>query len=438
MNKLILSVAFILLSSSFAWAQSHEHNMDHDHDMMDMDDMSSMSSLFCPEDQQALDLLSGMCFTLPQHGKEFSDTMIHGNLFVVGISQEGPRGDDRFASPNMLMADYGKSFSSGHTLGVNLMLTAEKWTFPTEGYPELFQIGEENHDGVPYIDHQHPHSSPIMGLTFSDVYRWNDNTKNYLKVFFAPRGQTTEGPIAFMHRSTGVVNPDAPLGHHVGQDVGHISSTVLGGAVYLGKFSLELSAFHGQEPSPDVVELQMGPLDSGAARLGYQLAEKMLALASFAYVGNPEHNDPEIKFYRRYSLSFYNEWTWDSWNAANTFIFGRIENMDLTSELSSFAEEFALNKKPMTLWGRLEVLQRTPDELMVDADNPGHAEWITMATLGYTHLLTSFSNMDLQLGASVSKYFIPGVFHDAYGNDPWAGKIFLQLSGMKMWHSGDD
>jgi len=29
---------------------------------------------------------------------------------------------------------------------------------------------------------------------------------------------------------------------------------------------------------------------------------------------------------------------------------------------------------------------------------------------------------------------LPGDFRSAYGGDPWSGKIFLQLGGMKMAH----
>ena len=404
------------------------------HDMSMENNSASLPSLFCMNPNESLDLLTGMCSQLFDLKSKSESFMLHGNVFLVGISQEGPRGEDGFALPNMLMLDYQNNSGSAHTLGVNLMLTIEKWTFPKDGYPELLQIGEKNADGDPYIDAQHPHSSPIMGLTFSDTYRWDQSSKSHAKFFFAPRGQTTEGPIAFMHRNTGMVNPDAPLGHHIGQDVGHISSTVLGAALYWQKMSLEISAFNGTEPEPDVVELRMGPLDSGAVRVGYQLSEKMLGLISFAYVNEPEPDEPQVGFYRRYSASLYNEWHFsDSWKLYNTFIYGRVENYDLIPNLSSFAEEFAFNKKPMTIWGRIEILQRAPEQLQVVVPAPENADWISEVTLGYTHHLASAMNMDFQLGASVSKYFIPSILKEAYGSDPWAGKIFIQTSGMKMF-----
>jgi len=428
MKILPLICSLFICSSLQVFAQTMQH-----HDAMVEMNHSNSPSLFCMKSHEVLDLFTGMCSPLPIQGKETGHNMIHGNLFLVGISQEGPRGRDQGAAPNMLMLEHLSNSNSRHSLGVNLMLTFEKWTFPKEGYPELLQIGEKNHEGIPYIDAQHPHSSPIMGLTFSDTFRWNDSTKDYMRFFFAPRGQNTEGPIAFMHRNTGMVNPDAPLGHHIGQDVGHITSTVLGTSVNLGDTSWEVSAFHGAEPSPDVVDLQLGPLDSGATRIGHQFGENTLGLISFAYIRNPEPDEPEITFYRRYSASLYSEWGTDSeWKSYNTFIYGRVENYDLIPGLNSFAEEFAFKKQPMTLWGRIEVLERAPKQLQVNVTDPEHPRWVTAATLGYTHHLLSLSDVDFQAGLSVSKYFIPSDFRDAYGTDPWAGKIFIQVSGMKI------
>src|SRR5262249_45983389 len=159
------------------------------------------------------------------------------------------------------------------------MGTFERWTFPDRGYPELLQIGETDENGVPFIDAQHPHSSPIMGLTLSDTIRLETSReKDYLKFFFAPRGESTDGPIAFMHRPSGMANPDAPLGHHVGQDVGHISSTVIGASLKLGETRIEASTFNGTEPEPDKVDLPLGPPNSYAVRLIEEFSPAVAAM----------------------------------------------------------------------------------------------------------------------------------------------------------------
>jgi hypothetical protein len=116
----------------------------------------------------------------------------------------------------------------------------------------------------------------------------------------------------------------------------------------------------------------------------------------------------------------------------NSLIWGMINFYDDTSKLSSFAEEFLLHKNKCNIWGRIEVLQRTPAELEIVAGS-NHSKWVTAATLGYTHHLLSWNEANLGLGTAFTKYFLPSEFRDAYGGNPIAAKIFLQLSGMKMW-----
>jgi hypothetical protein len=319
-------------------------------------------------------------------------------------------------------------------LNLDFMGTAEKWTFPKSGYPELLQIGEENEDHVPFRDAQHPHSSPVMGLTISDTISLQ-NEKDHIKVWFAPRGQSTDGPVAFMHRPTGMQNPDAPLGHHIGQDVGHITSTVIGAQLHLSQSNLEISSFHGEEPEPTEVDLPIGSPNSFAARFTQQLNPHFYAMASAAYVKHPETHATGPDHIWRYSASAYNDFSFENgWMLHNTLIWGMVKNYDEASTLHSFGEEFWFHKGPANIWSRLELLQRTPAELAISGygdENKGR--WVTAATLGYTHTLASWEGLNLGLGGSVTKDFLPEGFRAAYGGNPWSGRVFLRLNGMKMW-----
>jgi hypothetical protein len=271
-----------------------------------------------------------------------------------------------------------------------------------------------------------------MGLTFSDTFRLSENLN--VKAFFAPRGQSTEGPLAFRHRPTGMANPDAPLGHHVGQDVGHITSSVLGASIYWRELIVEGSVFNGTEPEPSKVDLPVDKLNSASGRIGYRLSGDMLILASAAYLKDPEPDHHDIEFVRRFGASLYNQFHFSEWKWDNALIWGRIQNYDHVPNLSSFAEEFAVSKNRCSIWGRFEYLQRTPDQLAVfyttDGDRP---RWVSMATVGYTHDLSEWNGLELKAGGSLSKYFLGSEFKTAYGEDPWAAKVFLQVGGMTMW-----
>jgi hypothetical protein len=400
------------------------------------DEPMEHASLADCSDMEVWEVGMGMCMPLPMAGMPMKMLMLHGNAFAVGITESGPRGRTDFAAPNMFMADLGTSIGDTQYLNLDYMGSIERWTFPYRGYPELLQTGESNSQGTPFLDAQHPHNSPVMGLTLSDTIRLNNNSKNSVKLFFAPRGESTDGPVAFMHRPTGMINPDAPLGHHIAQDVGHISSTVLGGLLNVGTTRLEASAFNGTEPNPDAVDLTLGTLDSFAARIIEGFSPHVTAMASVAYVKNPEPNAPDISFEYRYSASLYTQFPiWDGWKLHNTLIFGLITNYDHASTLSSMGEEFLLRGEHPRYWGRIEALQRTAEELEIPTvQNQNDGEWVEAVTLGYTHAIAKWTGAELGLGTSVTMDILPSDFSEAYGSHtPMTGKVFLQFGGMRMW-----
>jgi hypothetical protein len=377
------------------------------------------------------DYTTAMCQPLPMKGMPMRMLMWHGNSFFTQIWQEGRRGENAFAVPNMFMLDMGSSLGDRHYINWEVMGTVERWTFPKRGYPEFLQIGEEDEDHRPYLDAQHPHSSPIMGLTLSDTIAIGG--RDFIKIWFAPRGSSTDGPVPFMHRPTGMVNPDAPLGHHIGQDAGHISSTVIGAEARLNSSTLEVSSFHGQEPEPAHVDLPMGTPDSFAARFTQQFTPNTYAMASFAYVQNPEPHDSDLKKIWRYSASLYDDRKLSSgWSVSQAWIWGVINGYDEASALTSLAQETWLRKGPCGFWNRFEVLQRTAEELDVGLSQD--RQWVTALTLGYTHELHKWENAELALGLSLGKDFLPARWRSAYGGDPLTGKVFVQLSGMGMQH----
>jgi hypothetical protein len=389
------------------------------------------------DEMSVFDPATGMCAMYPMADMPMKMIMVHGNIFGTHIWEEGPRARDAWASTSMVMGDFGSSLGNHHYLNLDIMATAEKWTVPDRGYPLLLQIGETDSHGQPFIDAQHPHSSPIMGLTLSDTISFGDSKdKNNLKVFFAPRGEATDGPIAFMHRTTAMVNPDAPLGHHIGQDVGHITSTVIGGSLKLNSTHIEASTYHGTEPDPESVDLPIGKPDSFSFRVIEDFSDQFMGMISFARVNEPESDQPDIQFENRYSASLYrvrkvsSEWTY-----YNSLIYGLITQYDHAKSLSSFTDEFLFQGPKPRIWARIEILQRTPSELAVPTTtDPNSPEWVTALTVGYTHKLASWpDSIELGLGGSVTKDLLPSDFIQAYGGNPWSGKIFLQLGGMKMW-----
>ncbi len=449
--KRLLYFTFFISCLTFAESEHPEEHTHHEAMQHEGhgDHMKNRGKVFLlPSDCNDLevwDSVTAMCLPYPK-GQDMTHLMLHGNVFLSGIAQSGPRGDDAIASTQMLMGNLGKTFGERHYLNLGIMTTLEKWTLPQTGYPLILQTGESNHDGNPYIDHQHPHNTPIMGLTFSDTIRLGSGeNKSHLKAFFSPRGQSTDGPITFMHRPTSVVQPDAPLGHHIGQDVGHITSTVIGASLRLNTTELQASVFNGSEPEPDEINLPIGTPNSGAVRLVQYFTEDFIGMASIAYVKDPHgggHTTTAAKTYDddetsaiRYSTSFYSKnHLFNDWQLYNSLIYGSIRTFGVDTMRHSFSYEFVVTDQHSTVFSRTEVLQRIAAELSIpSATEPLKSEWVGAFTLGYSYLLKNWGAMHLNLGASVTKSFVPTAFAAEYGGNPWSGKVFLQLSGMEMW-----
>lgn len=352
------------------------------------------------------------------------------NIFGVFSALQGPRGVDQFAAPNMFMVDVGRAITTRQFLNLNLMGTAELWTYPQRGYPQLLQIGEERSGGQPFVDAQHPHTSPIMGLTLSDTVSLDSSRT--LKLFFAPRGETTDGPIAYMHRDSARDNPDAPLGHHVGQDVGHISSTVLGAQLDLGHIILEASAFNGTEPNPTVVDLPLGPINSEALRVTYAISAGHRVMGSVANVEQTDPQYPGTSSATRLSAALYDHLALgDLGPLDHTLIVGSITRHPTYSSLTSFLDEAVLQRGSFDLWGRIEVLQRLASELQIPTSPmPGSdvKHWISAMTLGYTHWSAPRRNLQFGLGTSLTMDVVPGDWAGAYGTrTPITARLIIQL-----------
>jgi len=354
--------------------------------------------------------------------------MVQGNGFASVINAEGPRGGRTFSAPNMLMADFGSTIGDHQYFNVDLMATAEKWTVPVRGTPELTQIGDTDQNDEPYVDHQHPHPSPVMGLTFSDTVSLGTG---FFKFSFAPRGESGDGPVSFMHRPTGMVNPTAPLGHHTGQDVGHVTSTVLSALYGWGDNRLEVSVFNGTEPDPAKVTFPLGDLNSGAVRVTHSFGGGWYAMASSAYVKSPERLEPDIDSQERYSASLYaDKDLGGSRRFQNALILGSLSESHRPDK-HSLGEEFLLTFAANKLWGRVEFVERSSADLEISIDD--RPRWISAFTLGYTYRLAEWNETELALGASLTKYILPTEYHASYSGEPWSETLFLQMSGMKMW-----
>jgi hypothetical protein len=336
--------------------------------------------------------------------------MFMANGFIVDTQQSGPRGADKFYSPNMFMGMVQHSAGSRGVFQLDAMLSLEPATVTDRRYPLLFQTGETAF-GNPIVDAQHPHNF-IMGLGVHYAYRLAENT--LIDAYFAPVGDPALGPVAYPHRASAMEIPQATLSHHR-QDSTHISDDVVTVGITHRKIRVEASGFHGAEPGENRWIIQQGAMDSYSGRVWFFPSENWAAQVSLGRLSHPEALEPGDRVRSTASLHY----TKGSWSSS--FIWGRDHQTESRHDLNSYLGEsvFALRQKNY-FTGRFELVDK--DELIV----PG-IHRIAAYTVGYTRDIGSIPHLRTGLGANVSWYSIPDTLRTAYGDHPVGVNIFLRL-----------
>jgi len=135
--------------------------------------------------------------------------MVHGFVNAIYDKQTGPRGDEKTFTQSTAMLMGNRPVGPG-TLGLRAMVSLDP-TMGKSGYPLLFQTGESADGTTPLVDRQHPHDF-FMELAASYSVKLGEDSAVF--AYFGLPGEPALGPSAFMHRFSGMRNPEAPLTHH--------------------------------------------------------------------------------------------------------------------------------------------------------------------------------------------------------------------------------
>lgn len=248
--------------------------------------------------------------------------MLHGEIKAGYNRQGGPRGISKAESQNWLMGMAERPAGPGRLM-LRAMLSAEPWTTPRRGFPQLLQTGE-TFKGLPVIDAQHPHDL-LMEIAAS----YSVALIEQLAIHFygGPVAEPALGPTAFMHRPSASENPAPPLSHHY-QDSSHITHGVITTGITAWRFRLEGSLFHGAEPDENRKDLEMGKLDSWSARLAFLPTKNWSMQYSQGHLVDPEFLDPGNLVRRTASISHNRSWQDGNW--ASTVVWAGIASFMAT------------------------------------------------------------------------------------------------------------
>ncbi|MFY9554153.1 MAG: c-type cytochrome [Blastocatellia bacterium] len=369
--------------------------------------------------------------------------MAHGDLKVGFNHQGGPRGVNKAESQNWFMLMAERQAGPGKLM-LRGMFSAEPWTTPRRGFPELFQTGE-TFEGRPIIDAQHPHD---LFMELAAAYNIQLSEHVTLNFYGGPVAEPALGPVAFMHRMSGSENPAAPLGHHW-QDSTHITHGVITAGVTAWRFRIESSLFHGAEPDENRKDIEMGKLDSWSGRIWFTPTPNWAMQFSYGHLVNPEAIEPGNL--KRLTASISHDRSWDDGNWATSLIWGRNHerhgnsNAYLLESTANFLDKNYLYTR-LELVDKLGLLEenifgrRGLDEFHpigngIELSNHFDQSFRVGAfTFGGVRDILADSKLRVGIGADVTFYHVPDGLKPIYGSSPTSFHVFLRIRPGKMKH----
>jgi hypothetical protein len=345
--------------------------------------------------------------------------MFHGFAFGVYDYQSGPRGDRKFFSPNMMMGMAQHPLGPG-TFGLRSMLTLEPATIGRTGYPELLQTGETANGGTPLIDRQHPHDFFMeLAATYSLAVREDSAVFAY----FGYPGEPALGPPTFMHRFSGVDNPEAPITHHW-LDSTHVTFGVATLGYVWRDFKIDGSIFTGREPDENRWNFDRPRFDSYSGRLTWNPDKSWSMQVSYGSIHSPEQLDPDIDV-ERVTASVLYHYAWGRNNWQTTFGWGRnIQHPG--NDLDGFLLESLVNfHQTHTVFARAERVDK--DELFLPGDpRAGETFTVNKISLGYIYDFPKWMHVKFGLGGLGSIHLLPSSLTSTYGDNPLSFMLFVR------------
>lgn len=346
--------------------------------------------------------------------------MIDGFANFIYDDQGGPRGDDKGFSTNMFMVMGERACGPG-TVGFRTMLSLEN-LMGKRGYPLLFQTGETADGQTHLIDRQHPHD---LFMELAGTYSIAFSDKNSVFFYFGLPGEPALGPPAFMHRWSGMDNPEAPITHHW-LDSTHITFGVATVGLVLNNFKLEASSFNGREPDQYRWDIETHSFRSYSFRLSYNPTVNWSLQGSYGHIVGPETLAPDVNTDRMTLSAIYNKPLCRNNNWQTTFAWGQ-NNNDPGHVLNALMIESAINlKHKHTFFGRYEYTQKDelfnpPDPLAEEVFN------LSKLSLGYIYDFMHCGYVQAGLGALYSFYGKGEALEAYYGNNPHSYMLFARI-----------
>ncbi len=359
--------------------------------------------------------------------------MLHGFGFMQYDTQGGPRGDEQFGSLNWAMLMASRDLLGGR-FQARTMLSVDPATVTNRGYPLLLQSGE-SYRGQPLVDRQHPHD---FWMELAVMYERAIARTIGVTIYAAPSGEPALGPVAFMHRPSAMDNLAAPLSHHW-QDATHISFGVLTAGLFGRHWKLEGSAFNGREPNEERWGFDRLRLDSYAGRFTMHMDSSWVFSAGYGFLKSPEALNPSESVHRFTASVLHGRKLGLNGQIATTVIWGANRRSGRTTH-SALAESEAILDRRNTILGRLELVQKTAEELVLPTGSlgfpPDSTFTVAAIAVGYIRELVRMSKATFGVGLETTLNLVPAELEPFYGSrTPVGGMIFVRIRPLHGPHA---
>jgi hypothetical protein len=348
--------------------------------------------------------------------------MGHGNVFLQYLHDSGDRGSDQTGSINWLMGMAQRPTGRGR-LTLRGMVSFEPWTIGGCGYPDLLATGEFC-DGEAIHDRQHPHD---LFMEFTAQYDRPLGKGIRLQLYGGPLGEPALGPVAFMHRVSGLPNLLAPITHHW-FDSTHITYGVITGGLYGRRWKVEASAFNGREPDENRTDFDFAAMDSWSGRVWYLPTSRWSLQFSGGHLNEAEPGEggePAVDINRLTASATYHRTTLENVIWASTIGWGRNAESGGDATNAVLLESSVTIRHRDVLYGRFEWAEKSGHDLVV----PHHGIFdVTKLQGGYTRYLTSWKGLMPGVGGALSMGIVRGSPQPVYGNRVNPGfSVYLTL-----------
>ena len=356
--------------------------------------------------------------------------MLHGNAFLQYLRDGGERGQDQLGSVNWAMGMAQRPLAGG-VVELRAMLSAEPLGVGECGYPNLLASGESC-DGAPIVDRQHPHDL-FMELSASFQRALGEDLA--LQLYGGLAGEPALGPTAFPHRPSALPNVLAPVTHHW-LDATHVAFGTVTAGLFGRRWKLEGSIFNGREPDENRWDLDLARLDSYAGRVFISPGEHLTLQISAGHLEEAEQKapgEPRVDV-RRVTASAIHHRSLGTLHWATTLAWGRNSEPSEEEVTNAFLAESSLAREADALFARLEVVQKTGEDLVI-SDFSHRVFTLKKVGIGLLRDLGSFAGIEPGLGAGLSLSFIPQDLKPYYGTGTALGfavfgRIHMGQAGM--------